>query len=251
MSLSSNSYNSQSLSLFSSPEMSASAAITIGDIFGALFIGCVAYFSIVVPFLVGVFSLSSHFFKNQQGGGNDNLSGMGLVLFILKPLLYLFSGLFVFALFSLFLNTSFKINMASWVKFFFEARYNTLLGNISASGQTKEASQWMLGILDMVSTGMFWSIPVIYFILYATVAAYTLSIFIENGNSDVSMVKKIFVSFFVGAISVGIITIYTSSINRSFFKGGLTIENLGEVYSIENTNITLVKREIKRVIGEY
>lgn len=245
-SLSSTSYNNSSLGLFSSPELSNSSPLGIGDIFGVLAVGSVAYCLVVLPFLFGVFSLSGYFFKNSQNNGNDNLSGMNLLRFVLKPILYLLGGLFVFAFVSLILKATFKINVVSFLKFFFEARYNILLGNIQGTGQMKSTAEGALGLLDMVSTGMFWSIPIIYFVLYVILSAYVLSIFIETGNSEISIIKRIVVGFIVGVISVIIITIYTSSINRCIFKGGLNIENLGEVYSIENTNTMLLKREIKK-----
>lgn len=248
-SLSTTSLNTSSLGLFSSPEMTASSPLGIGDILGALMIGSAAYFLVVIPFLLGVFSLSGYFFKNSQNNGNDNLSGMNLIRFILAPILYLLAGLFVFAFVSSLLTIIFGINVNSWMKFFFEARYSALLGNIHASGQMQKVTEGALGFLDMASTAMFWSIPMIYFILYVMLGAYILAIFMENGNSEISIIKRIIVGLIVGFISVIIITIYTSAINRSIFRGGLNIANLGEVSSIENTNTMLVKREIKKILG--
>lgn len=250
-SLSSTSYNNStsSLSLFSSSDMTTSNPIGMGDIFGAMIVGGGAYLLIVVPFLIGVISLSGYFFKNSQNNSNDNLSGMNMIRFILKPILYLMGGLFLFAFFSLMLKITFSINVSSWVKFFFEARYAALLGNIHATGQMKSVTEGALGLLDMLSTVMFWSIPIIYLVLYSLLAGYLLAIFIENGNADIPILKKIVVGGIVMVVSIIIITIYTSSINRTIFRDGLNIENLGQVYSIESTNRTLIKKEIRKRFG--
>ncbi|OGS70685.1 MAG: hypothetical protein A3F91_09230 [Flavobacteria bacterium RIFCSPLOWO2_12_FULL_35_11] len=229
-----------SLGLFSGGNVTTASNLSLGDLVGAIFIGIIAYLTTVVFFIIGLVGVGGYFFK-AAGGGGDNLAGMNFVRLALKPLLWFVVGAVIFATFKIFLEGWYNIDIGSRIKFFFEARYDSLVDNLTTTGVMLKSTKTVLTILDLLSKFAFWSIVAIFIFLYVFVFGVFLSVFIESGNADASIFKKILAGVFTAVISLVIIGMYNANVSRVMFSKNPVIESVGEVRSINQGFTSAIK----------
>lgn len=232
--------------LFTNGNVSVNSNISIGDIIGAMAVGGVAYIAIVLSFLIGLFAVSK--FYLSQGQGADPSGGMNLFRLALKPLLWLLGGVFVYTAFVMLIEGWYKISVDNRLKFFLEARYDLLVGNIEAKGSLLGWAKNLLFALDIFSTFAFWSIALIFIVLITTIFSYVISILLEKSD-EYALFKKLFTATVTTVIATVLITIYNVNVNRVFFSNNATINKIGQVTSVYDANVKVVKFWVKTALN--
>lgn len=217
-----------SMDLFATSTVSASQSLSLGDIVGALFVGCFTYFTVVLPFILGVLSTSEKLFKSGQNNGGNASGGTTIIKLALTPIFWLVGGIVIFAIIHIFLEIFYNIDLYSWIKMFLEVRYDSAVNNLSATGTSLTAAKSALLVLDISSRIAFWSIPVIFGVLFVFLFLYIISIFLESSGDD-SGFKKAFSATVAGCVALVIVMMYENSVSRVVFKGSPTISPVGSV----------------------
>lgn len=232
--------------IFINGDVDISSSIKIGDMMGGLMVGSISYLLVVLFFIFGLLGLMQYYFQNpDRGGSSDPTSGMNLIRLALKPLLWLFGGIIFFAFIANVLEYIYSVDIYSRIKFFLEARYSDMLGNLDAAGTRYEVAKTVLLILSVTSQVVFWSIPIIFLTMTLVILGFILSILFDN-NDNVSIFKKVASSFLIGVIGSLILSIYATNINRIFFANTPTIKEIGAVNSISSLNAQVLKVWIRK-----
>lgn len=219
-----------SMGLFATSSISASQSLSLGDIVGALFVGCFTYFTIVLPFIIGVLSTSEKLFKSGQNSGGSASSGTTIIKLALTPIFWLIGGVVIFTIIHIFLEIFYKINLYSWIKMFLEVRYDSAVNNLSATGTSLTAAKSALLVLDISSKIAFWSIPAIFGVLFVFLFSYIISIFLDSSGDD-SGFRKAFGAALAGCVALIIVAMYETSVSRVLFKSSPTISPVGSISS--------------------
>lgn len=232
-----------SMDLFSNTSASASQRMSLGDIVGALIVGGLTYLTIVLPFVFGILSMAGHILKTDGNGAKAGEAAT-LMKFALVPTLWLVGGAVAFAVAHIFLNTFYNIDIYSWIKMFLEVRYESSVGNLAASGTTLSTAKSALLALDVVSKIVFWSIPVIFSLLFTMLFFYIVSIFMESSGDD-SAFKKAFSGIIAATVAVVIVSMYEANVSRVVFKNSPNISPIGSVSSAHGAFTSSLKYWIR------
>lgn len=236
-----------SYNIFSNGDVSTSSTIEVGDIGGALFIGSSAYILVVVLFSIGLFGVGKFYFS-QSDGSVDALDGMNFIRILLKPMSFLFIGVFMFSVIGSIIEYWYNVDISSRVKFFLEVDYESMVSNIKAKSSILIVAKKMLFILHIASAFAFWSIIILFISMYFVVFGFVLSILLNK--SDASVLKKIFSSGFTASIAFMAITIYSTNIDRVFFKDNPRINSINKNISSLSIGTTEVsKYMIKKALS--
>ncbi|MDD5373316.1 MAG: hypothetical protein PHO62_07830 [Sulfurimonas sp.] len=220
--------NLPNMGLFSNSTVSASQALSLGDIVGALAVGVFAYATIVLPFVFGIASMSEHILKSENNNGGGAGGAPTLIKFALTPTLWLVGGAMAFAIFHIFLNTFYRVDIYSWINMFLEVRYESAVGRLSASGTMLSTAKSALLVLDVASKVVFWSIPVIFGFLFVSLLLYIVSIFLESSGDD-SAFKKAFAGVVAGVVALVIVSMYEQTVSRIMFKQSPVVSPIGSI----------------------
>lgn len=226
--------------LFTNGNVSASSSITTGDVTGALFVGGMAYVLIVVFFAIGLFSMTKFYMYNPSNSGADPTNGMTLLKLAVKPILWLVMGIIILTIVSIFLESAFNIDVKSRIKFFFEARYSTLMPNLVISAKFQGVGESLLVVIDICSKFCFWTMYGLVILMYITCGVFVLSLF-SHKSGDESAFKKIFTGLFTLLVAVGVIGFLSISINSFFFANSLNIQNVGNISTFQEGMVHVVK----------
>lgn len=230
--------------LFSSGDVTSSSSIGIGDLLGSLTVGFVAYMCIVIPFLLGIFAMSKYYVM-QPGMNTDAANAMNYFRLALKPLLWIVGGVIVYTSFVMFIEGWYGINISSRLKFFLEARYDLLVGNIKVAGTALSFAKFLLFVLDIFSTFVFWSIALLFLVLVCIITGYILSIFLDNNEKEATVFKRVFSASITITISVVLVSIYYVNVSRVFFTNNANINKIGNVVSVYDGNVKVFKYWVK------
>lgn len=222
-----------------------SSSIKIGDLIIAFVTGFMAYLLLVGTFLFSFVSVGKAYYGNDNGS-RDVLDSTNLAKVFFKPIIFLIFGLIFFNVITLFLKW-YNIDIYQELKFFFEARYDTLINSLDISHRLMPFGQNILIALDLFSKFAFWSLIFVYLLIYLivfSIIAVILVTFIQNDN-DQSIIKKVFYAllvFVIGMISTGI---FSSFCNNILFKDHPNIQNIGVVTDINAAN----KKSFKHIVN--
>lgn len=226
--------------LFTNGDVSVGSSIGIGDILGSLTVGFIAYLCVVIPFLIGIFSMSKYYVM-QPGMNTDASNAMNYFRLALKPLLYIIIGIVVYTSFVMLIEGWYGVNVSSRLKFFLEARYDLLVGNIKVAGSMLKFANFLLFILDLFSTFVFWSIALLFLILICIIVGYILSIFLDNNEKEATVFKRVFSAAITTVIATVLVTIYYVNVSRVFFTNNANINKVGTVVSVYDGNVKVFK----------
>jgi hypothetical protein len=230
--------------LFTNGNVQIGSNVGIGDLLGALTIGSAAYLLVVVPFLVGLFSMSKYYLM-QPGMNVDAANTMNYFRLALKPLLWLIGGIILYTSLVVLLEGWYGINISSRLKFFLEARYDLIIGNLQATATVLTFAKALLLVLDIVSTFVFWSIALLFLILLFIITGYIISIFLENNEKESTVFKRLFSAAITTVIASVLITIYSVNVSRVFFTNNANINKIGNVVSVYDGNVKVFKYWVK------
>lgn len=238
-----------SIDLFSKASVSATQALTLGDIVGALFVGFFTYLTIVLPFLIGIIGMSSYILKSGRGDGGGVADSQTIIRFAMMPMLWLIGGALGFAIMHIFLTTFYSIDIYSWIKMFLEVRYETSIDNLNVGGTTLSAAKYGLLVLDVFSKIVFWSIPAIFSFIFFFMLGYILSIFLDNSGDD-SVFKKTFSGVVAAVVVFSVVMMYENSVTHVMFKNAPTISPVGTVGSAKGSLTAFMKYAVNKGFGK-
>jgi hypothetical protein len=227
--------------LFTSGDVSASSSsVTAGDVMGALFVGGMAYVLIVVFFAIGLFSMAKFYMYNPNNSGADPTNGMTLLRLATKPILWLVMGIIILTVVSIFLESAFSIDVKSRIKFFFEARYSTMMPSLVIAPKFQGVGESLMVVVDISSKFCFWTMYGLVILMYLACAVFILSLFFHKSN-DESAFKKVVTGLLTLLVSIGVIGFLSNSINSFFFSSSLNIQNVGVLSTFQGGMIQVVK----------
>ena len=237
--------HNQGLDLFTSGNIDSTSALKIGDLVGTLGVGILTWTLIIGMFLIGVIKSSQYYYSKQQ---SPDLNGITTVKLLIKPLTYLMIGIMILAFISVILKYNYHVNLQNNLKFFFEARYDNLVGNLEVNPRNLKTAQTILFILDLASKAAVWSIPIVSLGIFLLFFSYILAIISTEkgtGGSNTPVFKLVMNSFATMFVASILITIFYTSINSYMFKSSPNIENLGTVISCSALNKQIIKKWVK------
>ena len=238
---------STTFDLFSSGNnISTASSIKIGDLAGALIVGNISYALIIISFFIGILSIHK-IYIGDRANGTTILDNLNPAKILLKPFLFLFGGTFTLVILTNFLDYWYHIDINKWLKFFYEARYDTVVGQIIVEPKMLDTAKQILAFLDLNSKFCFYSILFIYATIIVSMVIYvivTFSVFVD-GTNEGTIAKKIFHSVMIGFVGVIILSIYSTFINQYIFKEHPNIQNIGTITDVNDANTKVLKHFAK------
>lgn len=234
---SNNTAASSSYELFASGNVSVGDMVTVGDLMGALLIGAAGYILVVLFFLFGHLRSIFKFFKKQEEGRSRG-EDFTLVRHYVSVSAWFVGGLMGFTALSITLSTLYDVDMVGRLTFFWEARYDLIIGSLQNSGKTAEIGKTLLVFLDIFSRFAYWSI-VFVFLGAATLAfvyvASLMSDFNKGGEGNDFMLVKSFLTGIIAAVGeVVLFVVYGNLIGKLLLGGAPTIHGVGVISTVQD-----------------
>jgi len=227
--------NATGYDLFASGNVGVGQSVVIGDLAGALLFGTIGYIFIVLFFLFGHLKSIFAFFK-MQNEGRSRSQDFTLVRHYMGAFGWFASGILIFSLITATLSSIYNIDIVGRIDFFWEARYELIVGNLQTTVRNGEIARGVLFILDIFSRFAYWSIVFIFLGAASVAFFYTISLlsdFSKEGNSSEGAVGKAFLAG-VGAAfgEVVLFSIYAVVISKLLLSSAPTIHGVGVVSSV-------------------
>lgn len=227
--------------LFGNNNASNGSVSSLGDLASTLGVGIIAYLLIVIFFIFGFWAAANHF-KNEQNNNPSNPSN--LVQLIIKPFFWWIGGVLTYMFISKTLLLVYNVDFSSKIKSFLGLRYEGIIGSVKPSKNLESFLEIIATATDIFSKIAFWSIPFFCIVFFFLTIGFMSNILLSESNND-AIWKKVFLCVAVGIVSLILVNTYFMAINEVFFKGGVTIPNLGFVDSVSDANVRVIKYFIK------
>ena len=237
--------NDVTIDLFANGNLTSQSSLTIGDLVGTISVGTSVWCFTIGFFLLGVIKTGQYYHSNQL---RTELNGTTTFKLLIKPLSFLILGLMILAFIGAILQYTYGVDLKAIEKFFLEARYNNLVGNIHVSAKNLKIAQGLLFTLDLLSKVALWSIPLISIIIYITFFTYFLSVVsVEKGTGrgDTPVFKLVVNGLATLFVAVILTTIFNISVTNTMLKEQPNIENLGVVSSVSQLNKSIIKSWVR------
>jgi hypothetical protein len=223
-----------SLNIFSGGNVTTGSSIQIGDLIGTIGVGIIGYTFVVLFFVIGNLGSIRSFFKakDQQV---SLARGFNITRHIFSVLAWFVSGLLAFTFSSVILEKMYNVQMASRLKFFWEARYSSLESSLVTKATNLEVAQWLLAGLDILSKAAYWGIVIIFIIMIIMIFGYVIALFTHFKAESRDMehfIKGAGSGIIVFVFNVIAISVYISFINNMLLSQRPDIPDIGTVSNV-------------------
>lgn len=222
------------VNIFASGNVQAGDSIEIGDIVGALGLGLAAYLFVVGFFLIGhLLSIKSFFDAMEQQ--KSATRGFNITRHLISVVGWFVTGLLAFTFITASVEAFYNVDVASRIKFFWEARYSVLESSLAVSATNLEIAKSLLFVLDTASKACYWGIVVIFSIIILWSGGYAIALFSHNRSNQEDfghVAKGLGSAFIVFVLDIILFGAYAGFINSMLLSGSPNIPDMGTVSSV-------------------